>query len=81
VEHLDNLKLYKPQLAALLEDSWVDSMQILKAVIAKLSKRNEKALEDKERKINELLRMNRELEKEQQKWSEKVDKLEHLREL
>lgn len=56
-------------------------MQILKAVIAKLTKRNEKTLEEKERKIIELLRMNRELEKEQQKWAEKVEKLEHLREL
>jgi hypothetical protein len=44
VEHLENLKLYKPQLAALLEDSWVDSMHILKTVIAKLSKRNERVL-------------------------------------
>lgn len=52
LQHLDNLKLYKPQLAALLEDSWVDSMHILKAVIGKLSKRNEKVLEEKEKKIS-----------------------------
>ena len=73
------MKLYKPQLASFLEDSWVDSMQILKTVIGKLNRRNEKVIEEKERKIAELLRMNRELEQEQQRWSEKVEKLEHLR--
>lgn len=81
LEHLENLKLYKPQLSSLLEDSWAESMQILRAVIVKLSKRSDKVIEEKEHKINELLRMNRELEKEQQRWSERVDKLEHLREL
>lgn len=81
LEHLENLKLYKPQLSSLLEDSWAESMQILRAVIVKLSKRSDKVIEEKEHKISELLRMNRELEKEQQRWSERVDKLEHLREL
>lgn len=81
LEHLENLKLYKPQLSSLLEDSWAESMQLLRAVIVKLSKRSDKVIEEKEHKIAELLRMNRELEKEQQRWSERVDKLEHLREL
>ena len=56
-------------------------MQILRAVIVKLSKRSDRVLEEKEHKIAELLRMNRGLEQEQQRWSERVDKLEHLREL
>jgi hypothetical protein len=71
--------LYKPQLSLLLEDSWTESMQVLKSIIIKFNKRNDKVINEKEHKISELLRMNRELENEQQKWIEKIEKLEHLR--
>jgi hypothetical protein len=47
LEHLENLKLYKPQLSALLEDSWAESMQILRAVIGKLNRRSDKVIEEK----------------------------------
>lgn len=54
-------------------------MQVLKSIIIKFNKRNDKVINEKEHKISELLRMNRELENEQQKWIEKIEKLEHLR--
>lgn len=44
LEHLENLKLYKPNLSSLLEDSWAESMQILRSVIVKLSKRSDKVI-------------------------------------
>ena len=68
MDQLENLKLYKPNLAALLEDSWVDAMNVVKTVAIKLDKRTQRLLQEQQQKINQLLNINRQLETEQQKW-------------
>lgn len=61
LQNLDNLRLYKHQLAALFEDNWAEFMVLLKAVVVKMMRRSEKVAEERERKIGALLEMNREL--------------------
>ena len=59
---MDNLRLYKPQLTATFEDNWSDFMGVLKSVVVKLLKRTDRLLEEKDKKIAGLLKINRELE-------------------
>ena len=61
MQQLDNLKLYKPQLASTLEDSWVEAMNVVKGVSIRLAKRTDKLLDERDKKIAHLLAINRQL--------------------
>ena len=56
-------------------------MNVVKSVAVRLAKRTDKLLDERDKKIAHLLTINRQLEGEQQKWRDKVEKVEHLREL
>ena len=61
LENLENLRLYKPQLTAHFEDNWTDFMTTLKSVVVKLLKRTDRMSDEKEKKIANLLQINRDL--------------------
>ena len=47
VTNLDNLRLYKSNLAILFENNWARFMDILRNIIMRMIKRNDKLIEEK----------------------------------
>jgi hypothetical protein len=81
LDNLENLRLYRPQLTATFEDNWSDFMGVLKSVVTRLLRRTDRMMEERERKVASLLQLNRELEGREEAWRERIEKIEHLREL